>query len=155
MSIKILGVSGSSVKNSNTDRMIKHILVSSGLKSEFVKLSSIDVRPCRACKKCVGDNICKVRDDFPALAPVITNQVSKMIAMEMNMDRMDLIGQIEVMGNMPCLSCGQGGDCEMSTVPLLYGENAKATSDNCIAVEDQIEILKKAETLGRQISKCL
>lgn len=205
----ILGISGSPVKNSNTDRIVKHILASSGCDNEFVKLSDIDVRPCRACKKCVEDNICKVKDDFPVLAeklkkagaiiigsycpyssvdgftksflerlwslrhvnnlvkgklavtvvtglvPSITNKVSEMISMEMNMDRMNLIGQIEVMGNVPCLTCGKGDYCEMSGVPLLFGENAKATADKCIAVEEQSEAWEKAESLGKKIGSIL
>ena len=68
MSIEILGLSGSPVPNSNTDRLVLQVLRSSGLEYEFVKLSDINVGPCRACKACVEDNICKVNDDFPALA---------------------------------------------------------------------------------------
>ncbi|MHA2294390.1 MAG: flavodoxin family protein [Candidatus Hodarchaeales archaeon] len=71
MSLKILGVSGSPIHNSNTDRAVKSVLESSGLDSEFVKLSEINVRPCQACKRCVKDNICKTDDDFPALAEKI------------------------------------------------------------------------------------
>ncbi|MDR3584612.1 MAG: flavodoxin family protein [Desulfosporosinus sp.] len=68
MSIEILGISGSPVPNSNTDRLVLQVLRSSGLEYEFVKLSDINVGPCRACKACVEDNICKVNDDFPALS---------------------------------------------------------------------------------------
>jgi multimeric flavodoxin WrbA len=68
MSLKILGVSGSPIPNSNTDRAVKAVLESSGLQSEFVKLSDITVRPCKACKRCVDDNICKQEDDFQELA---------------------------------------------------------------------------------------
>ena len=68
MNKEIIGISGSPIPNSNTDRFIKHILKSSGLSYEFVKLSDITVRPCRACKACVKDNVCKVNDDFPELA---------------------------------------------------------------------------------------
>lgn len=68
MSNKILGISGSPVPNSNTDRLILQVLQSSGLDYEFIKLSDLNVRPCRACKACVEDNICKVADDFPELA---------------------------------------------------------------------------------------
>ena len=68
MSLKILGVSGSPVPNINTDRAVQAVLKASGLESEFVKLSDIIVRPCRACKRCVEDNICKQEDDFPSLA---------------------------------------------------------------------------------------
>jgi NAD(P)H-dependent FMN reductase len=64
----VIGISGSPVPNSNTDRLIKHILEESGLPTHFVKLSAIHVGPCRACKRCVEDNICKIPDDFPALA---------------------------------------------------------------------------------------
>jgi multimeric flavodoxin WrbA len=65
---QILGISGSPIKNSNTDRLIRAVLDSSGLASEFIKLSTIQVRPCIACLGCKADNICKVADDFPPLA---------------------------------------------------------------------------------------
>jgi multimeric flavodoxin WrbA len=68
MHAQILGISGSPIKNSNTDRLIQAVLEASGLRSEFVKLSTINVRPCIACLGCKGDNVCKVKDDFPALA---------------------------------------------------------------------------------------
>jgi NAD(P)H-dependent FMN reductase len=71
MSIQVLGISGSPVKNSNTDRIVQAILESSGLEYKFVKLSTKKIGPCRACKKCVPDNICKVNDDFQALAEKI------------------------------------------------------------------------------------
>lgn len=67
MQPQILGISGSPIKNSNTDRLIQAVLDSSGLPGEFVKLSNINVRPCIACLGCKKDNICKVHDDFPAL----------------------------------------------------------------------------------------
>ncbi|MCP4023541.1 MAG: flavodoxin family protein [Desulfobacteraceae bacterium] len=209
MQPQVMGISGSPVKNSNTDRMVKHILASTGLESEFVKLSDINVRPCRACKQCVSDNLCKQKDDFPALAqkikaagaivvgsycpyssvdgftkaflerlwclrhvnnfvrgklavtvvtglaPMITGKVSEMLAMEMTMDRMNLLGQLAIKGNVPCLSCGKGDECEMSAVPLLFGENATATTDKCIAVEDQKEVWEKARALGLEIGSRL
>lgn len=68
MSIQILGISGSPVPNSNIDRLVLQVMQASGLEYEFVKLSHLQVGPCRACKACVEDNICKVQDDFPELA---------------------------------------------------------------------------------------
>lgn len=68
MNHQIIGISGSPIKNSNTDRLIQAVLDASGLSSEFVKLSKINVRPCIACLGCKKDNICKVKDDFPELA---------------------------------------------------------------------------------------
>lgn len=62
MAKNILGISGRPIKNSNTDRLIKEILKSSGLASEFVKFARINARPCMACKKCVTDHTCKVPD---------------------------------------------------------------------------------------------
>lgn len=64
----VLGVSGSPVKNSNTDRVIKAVLSNTNLPTEFVKLSRLRVQPCIACLGCTKDNICKVEDDFQALA---------------------------------------------------------------------------------------
>lgn len=69
----IVGVSGSPVKNSNTDRLVKAVLESSELKSSFYKLSDLNVRPCRGCLKCAGDNICKVEDDFQKIAADMKN----------------------------------------------------------------------------------
>lgn len=68
MAPKIIGVSGSPVQNSNTDRVVKAVLASSGLPYEFIKLSHLKVQPCAACLGCTKDNICKVKDDFPELA---------------------------------------------------------------------------------------
>jgi len=65
MQPQIIGISGSPIENSNTNRLIHAVLESSGLSSEFVKLSKINVRPCIACLGCKKDNICKVKDDFP------------------------------------------------------------------------------------------
>ena len=68
MAVQVLGFSGSPVRNSNTDRVVRHILEATGLTSEFIKLSEVTVRPCLACKRCVTDNVCKEDDDFPSLA---------------------------------------------------------------------------------------
>lgn len=68
MNPQIIGISGSPVKNSNTDRLVQAVLDSSGLSSEFIKLSKINVRPCMACLGCKKDNVCKVKDDYPELA---------------------------------------------------------------------------------------
>ena len=68
MQPQIVGISGSPFKNSNTDRLIQTVLESSGLSTEFVKLSKINVRPCIACLGCKKDNIYEVKDDFPELA---------------------------------------------------------------------------------------
>ncbi|MBW1642102.1 MAG: flavodoxin family protein [Deltaproteobacteria bacterium] len=209
MAIDIIGISGSPVRNSNTDRLVQAVLEASGLETEFVKLSNISVAPCRACKRCVEDNVCKVKDDFPALAekvksaramvigsycpyssldgftkafmerlwsmrhqtnlnrgklivtavtglmPQIIEQVSQMLAMEIMIERMELVGQLHVSGNVPCLTCGKGDVCEMSGASVLFGPDAKISAELCVAVEDQKEVWDKALQLGQTIGKRL
>ena len=210
MSIEVLGISGSPVKNSNTDRLVKAVMDASGLKSEFVKLSLIDVRPCLACKKCVPDNVCKVKDDFPELAekikkakaliigayipygqidgftkallerfwslrhvnnllrgklcatiltglmPDVLDNVNQSMASELKeYERMDLIGQLTVQGNVPCLTCGEGDECEMSGLKVLYGPDAKTSDYGYSRVEDQKEVWEEAIQIGRLIGERL
>jgi hypothetical protein len=51
MHSQIIGISGSPINNSNTDCLIQAVLESSGLSSEFVKLSKINVRPCLEARR--------------------------------------------------------------------------------------------------------
>ena len=210
MTIKVLGISGSPIKNSNTDRLVKTILDATLIESEFVKLSKINVKPCFACKKCVPDNICKVKDDFQELseeikkakvlvigsytpygqidaftkallerfwslrhvnnllkgklcATVITgltpnalDQVNRSLAAELReYERMDLIGQLTVKGNLPCLTCGEGDGCQMSAVKIMYGPDAKTSDFGYSRVEDQKEIWEEAVRIGRLIGERL
>jgi multimeric flavodoxin WrbA len=66
--IQVVGISGSPVPNSNTDRAVRRILELTGLSTQFVKLSDLEVAPCRACLGCVKTNQCVVQDDGRALA---------------------------------------------------------------------------------------
>ncbi len=204
MSIEVLGISGSPVKNSNTDRLVKAVMDATGLESEFVKLSLIDVRPCLACKECVPDNVCKVNDDFPELAekikkakaliiggyipygqidgftkallerfwslrhvnnllrgklcatiltglqPDVLDNVNQSMAAELKeYERMNLVGQLAVQGNLPCLTCGEGDECEMSGLKVMYGPDAKTSDYGYLRVEDQKEVLEEAIRIGR------
>jgi len=207
MQPEILGISGSPIKNSNTDRAVKAILAASGLQSEFVKLSDLQIGPCRACRGCVNDNVCKTKDDFPALAEkvkqakslvigsytpysmvdgfskafferlwsmrhvhalnqgklvvtVVTgvawhavNQATDMITQEMAMERMEVVGNIKINGNVPCLTCGHGHECKMSGVPSLHGKGATASAEMCVAVEEQAEVWDEAQRLGQVLGE--
>lgn len=68
MQAQVIGISGSPIKNSNTDRLVKTVLQHTGLPTEFIKLSKLRVQPCIACLGCKQDNICKVVDDFQEVA---------------------------------------------------------------------------------------
>ncbi len=210
MTAKVLGISGSPVKNSNTDRLVNAILGATGLETEFVKLSQINVRPCFACKKCVPDNICKVKDDFQELAGKIKaadalviggytpygqidgftkallerfwsfrhvnnllkgklcatlltgldsrvlDAVNVALATEIrDFERMELVGQLSIQGNLPCLTCGQGDDCQMSAVQLLYGPDARTSEISYNRVEDQEAVWAAAARLGGLIGERL
>jgi multimeric flavodoxin WrbA len=66
--MKVLGVSGSPIKDSNTDRALKAVLDATGCETEFVKLRDYSIEPCRACLGCVKTNICVIKDDGIELA---------------------------------------------------------------------------------------
>jgi len=61
----VLGVSGSPVPGSNTDKIVKAIMSASNAETqEFLKLSDVNIGPCRAHMKCVEGNRCDIQDDF-------------------------------------------------------------------------------------------
>lgn len=66
--MKVLGVSGSPILNSNTDRALAAVLDATGLETEFIKLSDYTVAPCLACLCCVQTNRCVIDDDGQLLA---------------------------------------------------------------------------------------
>ncbi len=208
MSIEVLGISGSPIENSNTDRLIQAVLDATELECEFVKLSQINIRPCLACKQCVPDNICKVKDDFPELAerikkakaliigayipykqidgftkallerfwslrhvsnllrgklcatvltylsPEAADNVKQALAIQLKeMERMELVGQVMIKGNIPCLTCGEGDECEMSGVRKRYGPDARSSDYTYSRVEDQKEVWEEAKRIGRLIGE--
>jgi multimeric flavodoxin WrbA len=65
---KVLGVSGSAIPDSNTDKAVKAVLEATGCQTEFVKLSDYRIEPCRACLGCAKTNRCVINDDGVALA---------------------------------------------------------------------------------------
>jgi multimeric flavodoxin WrbA len=68
----IVGISGSPIANSNTDRMIEAILAGSGRETKFIKLSKLNFGPCRGCAhNCATTAMCGVKDDLhPYLADI-------------------------------------------------------------------------------------
>lgn len=201
-----MGISGSPIKDSNTDRLVKVVLNASGLRSEFVKLSKINVRPCFACKKCVPDNICKVKDDFQELAGKIRSSqaliigaytpygqidgftkailerfwsfrhvnnllkgklcatvltgldtgvldaVNTSLAKEIrDYEHMEIVGQLTVQGNVPCIYCGEGDTCVQSGFRQMYGPDAKTSNFGYSRVEDQKEVWEEAVRIGNLI----
>jgi multimeric flavodoxin WrbA len=66
--MKVLGVSGSPIPNSNTDRALKMALEATSCETEFIKLIDYNVAPCNACLGCVDTNRCVNKDDGVILA---------------------------------------------------------------------------------------
>lgn len=67
--MKILGVSGSPIPNSTTDRAVQMVLEATGVrKKEFFKLSNYTISPCNGCLGCIKTNRCIIEDDGLMLA---------------------------------------------------------------------------------------
>jgi multimeric flavodoxin WrbA len=66
--MRILGVSGSPILGSNTDRAVKTVLKATGEHSKFVRLADFNIAPCDACLGCVTTNKCIINDDGNKLA---------------------------------------------------------------------------------------
>lgn len=187
--MKVLGVSGSPVKNSNTDQALQIVLEATSLKSEFIKLSDYTIGPCDACLGCVKSNKCIKKDDGVMLAEktykadaliiagftpyssldsrtkafmerlyplrhrhalmagkpggaIITSAIShgqegrppaaeigiQAIKDFMVEEGMKFIGGVSLLGNVPCIRCGQDGQCQMSSLKMIHGQDATPES---------------------------
>jgi len=68
---------------------------------------------------------------------------------------MDFIGSVQVMGNVPCIKCGNGDECQMSGIKMLYGPEASVASVGVNIFEDQPEAIEAAIKLGNDIAQSL
>jgi hypothetical protein len=90
------------------------------------------------------------------LNPDALDNVNQALATELrDFERMELVGQLSVQGNLPCLTCGEGDRCEMSGVKILYGQNAKTSDHRYSRVENQKEVWENATRMGRLIRERL
>ena len=196
--LKVLGVSGSPIPNSNTDRALQAVLRATGLENEFIKLIDFAVEPCRACLGCVETNKCVIQDDGIRLAEkareadalvvagftpystldartkaflerlyplrhnegfmagkpggaVITSCVPEenqalppacqmginAIQFFMIEEGMNFVGAVKIQGNVPCVKCGFGDQCQMSGITMLYGPDATVDSVGIKCFEQQ------------------
>jgi hypothetical protein len=64
---------------------------------------------------------------------------------------MNFLGSVKVSGNVPCVKCRIGDECERSGIELIYGS---ATTVDCIGIttfEQQPDAIKAAKELGKKI----
>lgn len=214
--MKVLGVSGSPIKESNTDRALKLSLESTGLQTEFIKLAEYTIAPCQACLGCVETNQCVIEDDGILLAEkakeadalivagftpystldartkaflerlyplrhkhgymagkpggaIITCAVPpdnemlppacdfgiNAIKFYMLEEGMEFVGEVRVEGNVPCIKCGHGDECEMSGIKMMYGSEATVSSVGVKTFEEQQQAVEAAVKLGKAIAERL
>ena len=214
--MKILGISGSPIADSNTDRAVKAVLTASGIDHEFHKLSEYTVSPCNACLGCVKTNRCVIKDDgnffvelvkeadalviggftpystldsrtkaflermYPLRhnhgllkgkpgASVISSCVpenaeglppagmlgANAVQFFMMEEGMNYLGNVDLKGNVPCLTCGNGDSCSMTGITLLYGPGATTASVGLRAFEKQPEAVASAQEIGLGIKAAL
>jgi multimeric flavodoxin WrbA len=88
------------------------------------------------------------------LDPRVLDNINQALATEIrDYEHMDLVGQLTVQGNLPCLTCGEGDECEMSAVKIMYGLDAKTSDFEYAKVEDQKEVWEEASRVGRLIGE--
>jgi len=69
--MKILGICGSLREGSNTNKIVKKIVESSGIDYEIVDLTGKEIRPCTGCYHCMmNEGVCSQNDD---MVPVYTS----------------------------------------------------------------------------------
>ena len=210
--MEVLGVSGSPIRDSNTDRAVKAVLDATGLETEFIKLMDYTVAPCKACLGCVNTNRCVIEDDGILLAekakeasalvvggftpyssldsrtkafierlyplrhvhgfmrgkpggavvtcaippgnqslPPACDMGTNAIMFYMMEEGMNFLGSVKILGNVPCLKCGKGDECEMSGIKLIYGSSGTVGSTEVQTFDQQPGAVKEALELGRKI----
>lgn len=210
--MRILGVSGSPIKNSNTDRALQRLLAATGVRTEFVKLRDHNINPCNACLGCIASNQCVQQDDGIKLAEkafkadalvvagftpyssldsrskiflerlyplrhrhglmsgkpgaaIITSAIPggheqlpaagqngmDAIAYYMMEEGMNFIGGVIVPGNVPCVRCGDNGQCQMSGLQMIHGPEASVTSIGIKNLEDDEKLLAQLDSLGEKL----
>jgi len=214
--MKVLGVSGSPIQNSNTDRALKIVLEASGMKSEFIKLSDYNVGPCDACLGCIKSNRCIKKDDGVMLAEktykanavviagftpyssldsrtkaymerlyplrhrhglmagkpgaaIITSAIPRgqegmppaaeigiqAVKDFMIEEGMRFIGGVSLLGNVPCIRCGQDGQCQMSSLKMIHGQDATPDSVGINDFANDPKKVAELQQLGEAIRNSL
>jgi len=210
--MKVLGISGSPIKNSNTDRTVKAVLAATGVETEFIRLKGYQIEPCRACLGCIDTNECIIGDDgnwlarkakeadamvvggytpyssidgrtkaflerlyplrhkhgfmkgkpgvavatcaIPAgcegMPPACENGANDIFFYMME-EGMNFLGSIQIQGNIPCIRCGYGDECETAGLKMIFGEDATVDSVGVNTFEMQADAFDKAKELGRQL----
>jgi len=90
-------------------------------------------------------------EQLPPAAEMGTNA----IMFYMMEEGMNYLGVVQVPGIVPCLTCGFGDPCEMSGLKLMYGPEMTVASMAIHCFADHVEVLAKAEALGRSLGQAV
>jgi len=72
--MKILGICGSLREESNTNKLVKKVVESTGCEHELIYLAGKDIKPCTGCAHCMmNDGECAIKDDMQPLYDKILN----------------------------------------------------------------------------------
>ncbi|MBU0968878.1 MAG: flavodoxin family protein [Proteobacteria bacterium] len=212
--MKVLGISGSPIKNSNTDRAVKMVMAATMAgKLWFYKLSDYQISPCNACLGCVETNRCIINDDGVMLAEkafkadviiiggytpyssldsrtkaflerlyplrhrhglmagkpgaaVVTCAIPpgkqgmppacenglQAIQSYMLEEGMRYVGGVSVLGNVPCIKCKGGIQCQVSGLKMIHGPDATVEKVGVNTLEDNPETVAALKKLGEDLA---
>jgi multimeric flavodoxin WrbA len=128
MDVQVLGISGSPIPNSNTDRAVNLVLKHTGLRTKFVKLSDLNLAPCHGCLGCVDQHECSVRDDGQQLAADFRKASAFVLGAFTPYNSLDARSKM-FMERMYCYrhktggNAGKFGACVITTACPPYGSN--------------------------------
>ncbi len=96
MEIKILGISGSPIKNSNTEAFLAEALKAAetiaGVKTELIALAGKEIADCRHCNWCISKQEegkpCGVNDDMTELFPKVLEADGLLVATPVYLGRL-------------------------------------------------------------------
>jgi multimeric flavodoxin WrbA len=76
MTIKVLGLSTSPRANGNSDLLLRQALAgaqSAGAHPEYIRLSDLNIAPCKECNWCYTTGTCRIEDDYQVLSAKLLN----------------------------------------------------------------------------------
>jgi len=65
----------------------------------------------------------------------------------------NFVGAVRVFGNVPCVRCGFGNECEMSGIKMMFGPQATVDSVGINCCDEKPETVKAAKELGEKIGQ--
>jgi multimeric flavodoxin WrbA len=125
--MKILGICGSLREESNTNKLVKKVVESTGCEHELIYLAGKDIKPCTGCAHCMmNDGECAIKDDMQPLYEKIINADALVVGSPTYF--LDVSGAVKcfIDRNMALYYRGIGPDAEIAVLGKrpLFGKPA-------------------------------